>query len=309
MLSLVAAICERLGRLHGTFRRDLRLRRISRIRTIQASLQIEGNVLTVEQVTAVLDGKNVLAPARDVQEIRNALAAYDKLDAHKTLMTGLVDRPGEFRSGSVGIQGGQEILHIAPPAHLVPGLMTALFDYLHSEEMHPLLKSSIFHYEFEFIHPFVDGNGRLGRLWQTLMLQNFNPIFAYIPIENMIRNRQTEYYQALNQANASVNSAYFVEFILQTIFDSLNETEIHQDTNQVTHQVKLLLKCLRNGSELSSSELLSKLKLKDRVNLRKNYLVPALEAGLIEYTVPESPTSRNQKYRLTVRGEFAMGGK
>ena len=311
MVSLVAAICERLGRLHGTFRRDLRLRRISRIRTIQASLQIEGNVLTVEQVTAVLDGKNVLAPARDVQEIRNALAAYDKLDtwkaasvadlldAHKTLMTGLVDRPGEFRSGSVGIQGGQEILHIAPPAHLVPGLVTALFDYLYSEEMHPLLKSSIFHYEFEFIHPFVDGNGRLGRLWQTLMLQNFNPIFAYIPIENMIRNRQTEYYQALNLANASANSACFVEFILQTIFD----------TNQVTHQVKLLLKCLRNGSELSSSELLSKLKLKDRVNLRKNYLVPALKAGLIEYTVPESPTSRNQKYRLTVRGEFAMGGK
>ena len=321
MLSLVAAISERLGRLHGTFRRDLRLRRINRIRTIQASLQIEGNVLTVEQVTAVLDGKKVLAPARDVQEIRNALAAYDKLDswntasiadlldAHKTLMTGLVDHPGEFRSGSVGIQGGQEILHIAPPAHLVPGLVKALFDYLHSEEMHPLLKSSIFHYEFEFIHPFPDGNGRLGRLWQTLMLREFNPIFAYIPIENMIRNRQSEYYQAFNQANAAANSACFVEFILQTIFDSLNEEEIHQDIHQVTHQVKLLLKCLRNGSELSSSELLSKLKLKDRVNLRKNYLVPALEAGLIEYTVPESPTSRNQKYRLTVRGKFAVGGK
>ena len=321
MLSLVAAICERLGQLHGAFRRDLRLRRINRIRTIQASLQIEGNVLTVEQVTAVLDGKKVLAPARDVQEIRNALAAYDKLDswnaasiadlldAHKTLMTGLVDHPGEFRSGSVGIQGGQEILHIAPPAHQVPGLVKALFDYLHSEEMHPLLKSSIFHYEFEFIHPFPDGNGRLGRLWQTLMLREFNPIFAYIPIENMIRKRQSEYYQAFNQANAAANSACFVEFILQAIFDSLNEAEIHQDIHQVAHQVKSLLKCLRNGSELSSSELLSKLKLKDRVNLRKNYLVPALEAGLIEYTVPESPTSRNQKYRLTVRGKFAVGGK
>ena len=150
---------------------------------------------------------------------------------------------------------------------------------------------------------------RLGRWGQRLMLQKFNPIFAYIPIENMIRNRQKEYYQAINQANASANSAYFVEFILQTILDSLDETEIHQDANQVNHQVKLLLKCLRNGSELSSSELLSKLKLKDRVNLRKNYIVPALKAGLIEYTVPESPTSRNQKYRLTVRGKFAIGGQ
>lgn len=146
---------------------------------------------------------------------------------------------------------------------------------------------------------------RLGRWGQTLMLQKFNPIFSYIPIENMIRNRQSEYCQALNQANAAANSACFVEFIFQKIFDSLNEAEIHQ----VTHQVKSLLKCLRNGSELSSSELLSKLKLKDRVNLRKNYLVPALEAGLIEYTVPEFPTSRNQKCRLTVCGEFILGGK
>lgn len=321
MVSLVAAVCERLGRMHGAFQRDLQLRRINRIRTIQASLQIEGNVLTVEQVTAVLDGKNVLAPARDIQEIRNALAAYDKLDtwnassisdlldAHKTLMFGLVDRPGEFRSGGVGIQGGQEILHVAPPAHLVPQLVAALFDYLQSEKLHPLLKSSIFHYEFEFIHPFIDGNGRLGRLWQTLMLQNFNPIFAYIPIENMIRNRQAEYYQALNQANASASSACFVEFILHAISDSLNETEIHQVAHQVTHQVKSLLKLLVNGSELSSSELLNKLKLKDRVNLRKNYLVPALEAEYIEYTVPDAPTSRNQKYRLTARGAIAAGGK
>lgn len=146
---------------------------------------------------------------------------------------------------------------------------------------------------------------RLGRWGQALMLQKFNPIFAYIPIENMIRCRQAEYCQALNQANAAANSACFVEFIFQKIFDSLNEAEILQ----VTHQVKSLLKCLRNGSESSSSGLLSKLKLKDRVILRKNYLVPALEAGLIEYTVPESPTSRKQKYRLTVRGKFAVGGK
>lgn len=146
---------------------------------------------------------------------------------------------------------------------------------------------------------------RLGRWGQRLMLQKFNPIFAYIPIENMIRYRQAEYCLALNQANAAANSACFVESIFQKIFDSLNEAEIHQ----VTHQVKSLLKCLRNGSESSSSGLLSKFKLKDRVTLHKNYLVPALEAGLIEYTVPESPTSRNQKCRLTVCGEFIMGGK
>ncbi|MGE4489961.1 MAG: Fic family protein [Kiritimatiellales bacterium] len=321
MVSLVAEICEALGRMHGSLRQSLQLRRINRIKTVQASLQIEGNCLTVEQVTAVLDGKTVLAPAKDIQEVRNAIAAYEKsnswhsnsipdlLDAHRILMFGLIDRPGEFRPGTVGIQGNSGILHIAPPAHLVPELMEALFAHLRTEEIHPLLNSCIFHYEFEFIHPFSDGNGRLGRLWQTLMLQEFNPVFAFLPVENMIRDRQQLYYNAINQANAAGNAAPFVEFMLGTLRDSVREAATHQVTNQVTHQVKILLRALQDGLELSSSELLHKLKLSDRVNLRQRYLVPALAAGWIEYTIPEAPKSRNQKYRITAAGYAAAGGK
>jgi len=321
MVSLVAEIGEALGRLHGAFRRDLLLRRANRIRTVQASLQIEGNVLSVEQVTALLDGKTVLAPAKDVQEVRNALAAYEKLsgwnadsvadllDAHRILMFGLVDRPGEFRSGSVGIQRGSRILHVAPPAQRVPQLVDALFSYLRQTDIHPLLKSCVFHYEFEFIHPFPDGNGRLGRLWQTLILQKFNSVFAFLPVETMIRDRQQQYYDAFNLSNDSNSSVPFVEFMLTTLRETLNQTETHQDTRQVTHQVKQLLAVLKSGQEFSAVELLKKLKLSDRTNFRQRYLVPALEAGLIEYTVPDAPNSRNQKYRISTAGYSGAGGK
>jgi fido (protein-threonine AMPylation protein) len=185
----VADIAEQVGRLSATpgFNRDLRLRRINRIRSITGTLVIEGNALTEEQVTAILDGKTVLAPPRELQEARNALTAYDKLPewnglreadlhaAHKMLMRGLLDRPGVYRGSDVGVMRGNKVIHMAPPANRVPVLMAQLFGRLRDTKEHPLIASSVFHYEFEFIHPFSDGNGRMGRLWQTLLLSRWNP--------------------------------------------------------------------------------------------------------------------------------------
>ncbi|MDP2268515.1 MAG: Fic family protein, partial [Deltaproteobacteria bacterium] len=194
------------------------LRRGNRIKTIQASLAIEGNSLSLEQVTAVLAGKRVLAQPREIQEVRNAFAAYEKLTewtahsradllaAHGLLMAGLVDEIGRFRSGGVGIQRGREVIHVAPPAARVSELMDNLLAWLEKTDEHPLVASCVFHYEFEFIHPFEDGNGRLGRLWQTLILTRWRPIFAFLAVESIIHNRQQAYYAALGTADHAADA-------------------------------------------------------------------------------------------------------
>lgn len=186
IVSLVAAIAEQVGRLSAQSGSgmDLRLRRINRIRTVTGSLAIEGNTLSEEQITSILDGKQVLAPPRELQEARNALAVYEQLHtwdglseadllaAHRMLMQGLLDVPGTYRSGGAGVMAGDKVLHMAPPANRVPALMAQLFGWLQNSQEHPLIASSVFHYELEFIHPFADGNGRMGRLWQTLLLSS-----------------------------------------------------------------------------------------------------------------------------------------
>ena len=193
------------------------LRRNNRIRTIQASLAIENNSLSIDQVTAVLDGKRVLGLPREIQEVRNAFAA------HGYLMAGLVDQSGCFRSSGVGIYNNQTIVHKAPPASRVSALMSDLMAWLASESVHPLIASCVFHYEFEFIHPFADGNGRMGRLWQTLILSQWQPLLAYLPVESIIRDRQTDYYKALSDADNLANSMPFIEFMLQALLDALTE--------------------------------------------------------------------------------------
>ena len=204
-VSLVAEITELLSRYKLREERSLQLRRIRRIQTIHGSLAIEGNSLTTQQVTAILDGKNVVASKREIQEVRNAISAYDALsewntsnvehllDAHSKLTHGLINESGQFRSGGVGVVSGQDVIHVAPPASRVPYLIQDLMVWLVETEEHPLIYSSVFHYEFEFIHPFSDGNGRVGRLWQTLILSHWNEVFAYLPVENMIfnNNRRT----------------------------------------------------------------------------------------------------------------------
>ena len=208
LLALAERIGEAIGRAEeAALSTDLRLRRINRIRTIRGSLAIEGNTLSEEQISTILDGKPVVAPLREVQEVRNAINAYDRyprwhpgseadlLNAHKVLMAGLLDAPGHYRHGEVAVTGAREVHHIGPLAERVPHLLTALLSWLGSTTEHPLIASSVFHYEFEFTHPFEDGNGRMRRLWQTLILTRWKPLFTDVPVESLIHARQREYYE------------------------------------------------------------------------------------------------------------------
>ncbi|SFT08869.1 Fic family protein [Porphyromonadaceae bacterium NLAE-zl-C104] len=231
IIDLVSKISEAVGSFYA--QEELRLHRINRIKTIQGSLAIEGNTLTTDQITAILDGKPVIAPINEVQEIRNAIKAYELLDelnpnsledllkAHLTMEAGLIDDSGHFRSGGVGVASGEEIIHYAPPAERVPQLMKELFEWLNNTEEHPLIKSCIFHYEFEFIHPFSDGNGRTGRLWQTLILANWRPVFKNLPIENIVYKYRKEYYRAIAISGGEDGCTPFIEFILGVIDETL----------------------------------------------------------------------------------------
>ncbi|MDQ6961759.1 MAG: Fic family protein [Mariprofundaceae bacterium] len=230
IINLVSQISEQLGRLtHLSDELNLNLRRINRIRTIHGSLAIEGNTLSEQQITAVLDGKHVIAPPREIQEVRNAMLAYDGLkrwqpaneqhllEAHQILMTGLIDECGTYRQSGVGVMSGKTVVHMAPPAKRVPILMDDLLQWVKSSDHHPLILGAVFHYEFEFIHPFADGNGRMGRLWQSLILKQWHPLFADLPIESLIHKEQKNYYQALQNATNQSDSACFIEFILTLI--------------------------------------------------------------------------------------------
>ena len=232
IIDLVSKISEAVGSL-AYAQEELRLHRTNRIKTIQGSLAIEGNTLTTDQITAILDGKPVIAPINEVQEIRNAIKAYELLDelnptskedllkVHLTMEAGLIDDAGRFRRGDVGVASGEEIIHYAPPAERVPYLMRDLFDWLGETAEHPLIKSCIFHYEFEFIHPFSDGNGRTGRLWQTLILSKWRPVFKNLPIENIVYKYRKEYYHAIAVSSGTEGCWPFIEFILGVIDETL----------------------------------------------------------------------------------------
>ena len=235
ILNRVADISLAIGRLTllSEQSKALRLRRVNRIRTIHGSLAIEGNNLSQAQMTAILDGKRVIAPPREILEVKNALAAYehfdswrpttesDLLEARGLLMPGLIDEAGKYRRGGVGVMAGQEVIHVAPPADRVPRLMAQLFGWLFGTNIHPLIASVVFHCEFEFIHPFADGNGRMGRLWQSLILSRWNPLFGDIPVESLVYEHQAEYYTALRESTAQTDSAPFITFMLQMIRDAL----------------------------------------------------------------------------------------
>jgi Fic family protein len=237
MLGRVAEIAERVGAWNAANPSALlpRLRRDNRIRSIQASLAIEQNTLSVDQVTAVLDGKPVLGTPREIQEVLNAFAAYeamagwlpsrldDLLAAHERLMRGLVEDAGRLRTGGVGIYQGQQVVHMAPPAARVPTLMQGLLDWLASTDAHPLIASCALHYELEFIHPFSDGNGRIGRLWQTLILSRWQPVLAYLPVETVIKARQADYYRLLGESDQAGDCTGFITFLLDALLDALRQ--------------------------------------------------------------------------------------
>lgn len=319
MTSLIAEISEQVGRItvlqEGTI--SPHLRRENRIRTIHSSLAIEHNSLSLEQVTAILDGKRVLGNPNEIKEVQNAYEAYelmlrlnpasvdDLLKAHKLMMNGLVSENGRFRSGGVGVFDGEVLIHMAPPAEFVPEHIQNLFAWYQKSELHPLIKSAIFHYEFEFIHPFADGNGRMGRMWHSLLLGKWKEMFFWLPIEELIQSRQKEYYDALGAADKQTDSAGFVELMLEIIRDSLTEITVvgrstDQDSDQVTDQDKTPIERILStlGDEtLSATDLMERLGLSHKPTFRKNYLNPALEQKLIERTIPNKPNSKNQKYR------------
>ncbi|MCD1656026.1 Fic family protein [Treponema zuelzerae] len=238
ILDLYGQITEALGICQSLLlvKPEARLRKQNRIKTIHSSLAIEGNTLNIEHVTALINNNHVLGPQKDILEVQNAIKAYEQLNefnpvnvndflkAHKTLMNGLVENPGKFRRTQVGIIKGKEVSHIAPGYDMVPGLMKDLFNYLKNDNDLEIIKSCVFHYEMEFIHPFEDGNGRMGRYWQTRLLMKANPIFEFVPIEKVIRDNQEEYYRVLEQSDLSGSSTSFIEFMLDTINKSLRET-------------------------------------------------------------------------------------
>ncbi len=312
--NLIADISEQVGRVtvlsHGNL--NPHLRKENRIRTIHSSLAIEHNSLSLEQVTAILDGKHILGNPNEIKEVQNAYETYemmlklnpasvdDLLKAHKMMMNGLIPENGRFRSGGVGVFDGDVVVHMAPPANLVPGQIHDLFAWHQNSEMHPLIKSAIFHYEFEFIHPFADGNGRMGRMWHSLLLGQWKELFYWLPIEELIRTRQKEYYDALGKSDKEADSSAFVELMLEIIADTLKQITVvgnAESTPQsdMTAQVVKLLEALSDET-LSASEIMKRLGLSHRPTFRKNYLNPALEQGLIEMTIPDKPNSRNQKY-------------
>jgi Fic family protein len=245
ILELIASVSEKIGEINANhlYKPTTELRRKNRIKTIQSSLEIEGNTLTEEQITALLENKRIIAPAKDILEVQNAIEVYNDLKrfnsnkikdletAHSILMKNLVDNAGKFRTTNVGIVKGSKVEHLAPGGTMVKGLMNDLFSYLKNDNDLILIKSCVFHYEFEFIHPFIDGNGRMGRLWQTLILMQQYPVFEYLPVESLIKKNQQEYYNKLSESDNIGQSTPFIEFMLGIILESLQQVLQSQNIN------------------------------------------------------------------------------
>lgn len=314
MLALVAEIAEKTGRIasYRSFEAKPHLRRNNRIRSIHSSLAIEANSLSMDEVKGVIDGKTVIGPQKEIQEVKNAYEAYDMLGSfdpyslkdiqklHGVMTYLTVQESGVFRTRNEGVFNGDVCIFMAPPPQLVPSQMKALFAWMREEKdkVHPLILSSIFHYEFVFIHPFSDGNGRMARLWQTALLSEWKPIFQYLPIESQIHQYQEEYYNAIAACHAAGNSDAFIEFMLDKI-DLTLDWALQQAAGKdsyLSESVQALLNVMEYDVPYSAAALMERLQLKSRDSFRKHFLNPALEKGLIVMGVPDKPTSRNQTY-------------
>jgi Fic family protein len=254
ILQLIGSIAEKIGEINASHLQlpKTELRKSNRIKTIQSSLEIEGNTLSIEQVTALLDNKKIVAPKKDILEVKNAIKVYDQLEkfdakslpsflkAHALLLSRLIPSAGKIRTGNVGIAKGPKMAHIAPHAQMVKPLLNELFNYIKKDKDPILIKSCVFHYELEFIHPFSDGNGRMGRLWQTILLKQQYPVFSYLPVESIIKKRQKEYYQALATSDKAGNSTSFIQFMLGVLDTSLEELlSIQQPALSSTERMEL----------------------------------------------------------------------
>ncbi len=295
ILFLIASISEKIGEINAAHlnKPPTELRKRNRIKTIQSSLEIEGNTLSLEQVTDLLNNKRVIAPNKDITEVKNAIKVYNKLSkfkvydlkslckAHEILMEGLIDNPGKLRSTSVGIVKGSDIAHIAPPGDLVYSLMTDLFNYLKNDEDLILIKSCVFHYELEFIHPFLDGNGRMGRLWQSIILKEHYPIFEFLPIETLIKLKQQEYYNVLEKSDKEGSSTSFIEFMLEIIKESLEDLLKVQNINLTANDRILNFKDIIGNIEFSRKDYLRSFKNISQATASRD-LKDAVENEIIE---------------------------
>lgn len=314
MLELVSSISEKVGNI--TWRRELearpQLRRNNRIRSIHSSLRIEANSLSLNEVRDVIGGQLVLGDQREIQEVKNAYRAYeliseidpasaDDLKRIHGIMTHLtLDDAGSYRIGAEGVFSGGKCIFVCPPPQMVGELMDALLSWVRELEgkVHPLIMAAVFHYEFVFIHPFSDGNGRMARLWHTVILYRWRSIFEYIPLESMIEKHQQEYYAAIDACHKVGNSNGFIEFMLELIEEALDDVilRLQADSAQASECVKRLLAVMEFDTPYTASELIERLSLRSRDTLRRNYLDPAIALGLVGMTVPDKPKSRNQRY-------------
>ena len=314
ILTYVASISEKIGQM--TERSNLEskphLRRNNKIRSIHSSLCIEANSLSFNDVKDVINGRIVLGEAKEIQEVKNAYAAYEEISSidpysmdelkriHGIMTKYIVDEAGEFRRGEEGVFNGDQCIFMAPPARFVPGQMQELFDWMKAskDRVHPLILSAVFHYEFVFIHPFADGNGRMARLWHTVILSKWKPVFEYIPIESQIEKFQEGYYQAIADCHRAGNSSQFIEFMLEQINTILDEirAQAQLPNESISRYVKRLLDIMEYDTPYTANEILALLGLKSKETLRKNYLNPALESGLVIMTLPTAPKSKNQRY-------------
>lgn len=314
IVSYVASISEKIGRI--TLLSDMEakphLRKNNRIKSIHSSLKIEANSLSLNQVRDVINGKLVLGEQKEIQEVKNAYDAYEKIleldpysiddlkKFHGIMTRYIVEESGDFRRGEEGVFNGEQCIFMAPPAQYVPQLMNELFGWMREaqKKVHPLVLSSVFHYEFVFIHPFSDGNGRMARLWHTAILSKWKPIFEYIPIESQVEKFQEDYYDAIARCHVEGESTFFIEFMLSQIDKILDElsVQISDDYQQIPESVQKLLAVMEYDISYTGNALMEKLGLKSREGFRRNYLRPAMEMHLIHMTIPDKPNSRNQRY-------------
>lgn len=314
MLEKISSIMRNIGKLdnYKNLNKMPILRRNNRIKSIHSSLAIEANSLSLEQVRDVINEKIVIGSQKEIQEVKNAYKAYEMIkkvnpysinDLKKVhgIMTFLVvSECGEFRKGNEGVFDGKKCIFVCPPSDKVSALMQNLFIWTHENKnkLHPLILSSVFHYEFFFIHPFADGNGRMARLWQNVILSDWDEVFEYLPIESQIKKYQEDYYRVINKCNITGSSTEFIEFMLQMIDETLLEL-LESNSVQLRHNslyVNKLLSVMEPGVAMTTSELMLILGMKSRVSFRNNYLIPALENGFIKMTYPDKPTSKNQTY-------------
>lgn len=315
MLDYVSSIMEKIGKLdnYTNFNKMPTLRRNNRIISIYSSLAIEANSLSLGQVKDVISGRTVIGPQKEIQEVKNAYSAYEMInsvDAYSIkdlrkihgIMTYLtIDESGKFRKGNEGVFDEKgNCIHVCPPPEQINGLMKELFDWMkkNKETIHPLIMSSIFHYEFVFIHPFSDGNGRTARLWQNVILSKWKELFEYLPIESQIHKYQDNYYKAINNCNHKGESTEFIEFMLEMIDAVLDETITTSlaPITEVGININKLLNVLEYNVPMTANEIMDKLGIKSKETLRATYLDPAIKEGVVALTIPDKPTSKNQMY-------------